>query len=385
MNQSPSFLIVGTGQMGSALAYDLVRSEGVAHVTVADIDLKNAERVAARLPSNKVRPVGLDVNYFDDVIELMRGHDCVIGAVSYRYNYALSKAAVEASTHFCDLGGNDEVVERQLSLDELARARGVTIVPNCGLAPGLANILAAGGAAKFETLHSMKMRAGGLPQHPRPPLNYQLVFSAEGLLNEYSGLSAVIRGGRVTKLPTLTEIESLGFPQPFGTLEAFHTSGGTSLLPRLYEGKVLELDYKTIRYPGHCEKFKALLDIGFGDNDPMTIGSNVLTEREIFIELLKRKLPSSGPDVVLLRVTVDGLRSNREQRLTYNLIDFHSETDNITAMMRTTSYPTSIIAQMLASGSITQRGVLTPEQCVPVDPLISGLKERGVNIVETWE
>ena len=384
MNRSSSFLVIGTGQMGSALAYDLVRSEGVAHVTVADIDLKNAEKVAARLPSNNVRPVGLDVNYFDDVIELMRGHDCVIGAVSYRYNYALSKAAIEAGAHFCDLGGNDEVVDKQLSLNSLAHDRGVTIVPNCGLAPGLANILAAGGAAKFETLHSMKMRVGGLPQQPKPPLNYQLVFSVEGLLNEYSGSSAVIRSGRVTKVPTLTELESIEFPHPFGTLEAFHTSGGTSLLPKLYEGKVLDLDYKTIRYPGHCEKFKALLDIGFADNDPMTIGSNVLTEKEIFIELLKRKLPSTGPDVVLLRVTIDGLRSGRERRLTYNLIDFHSETDNITAMMRTTSYPTSVIAQMLAAGSITGRGVLTPEQCVPVDPLIAELRKRGVDIKETW-
>lgn len=370
--------------MGSALAYDLSRSEGVAHVTVADIDLKNAEKVAARLPSNKVRPVGLDVNYFDDVIELMRGHDCVIGAVSYRYNYALGKAAIEAGVHFCDLGGNDEVVEKQLSLNALARDRGVTIIPNCGLAPGLANILAAGGAAKFETLHSMKMRVGGLPQHPKPPLNYQLVFSAEGLLNEYSGSSVVIRGGRLAKVETLTEIESLDFPHPFGSLEAFHTSGGTSLLPKLYEGKVLDLDYKTIRYPGHCEKFKALLDIGFADNGPMTIGSNVLTEREIFIELLKRKLPWTGPDVVLLRVTVDGLRNGREQRLTYNLIDFHSETDNITAMMRTTSYPTSIIAQMLAAGSIAERGVLTPEQCVPVEPLIAELRNRGIDIRESW-
>ena len=378
------FLVIGSGLMGSALAFDLARSKGVTHVTLADIDLKSAERAAAQIPSNIVRPVSLDVNFFDDVVELMRGHQCVVGAVSFRYNYALSKAAIEAGAHFCDLGGNDEVVEKQISLHALAEQQKVTIVPNCGLAPGLANVLAAGGARKFESVRSMKMRVGGLPRHPKPPLNYQLVFSVEGLINEYSGKAVVLREGRRTEVDTLTDVESLEFPPPFGTLEAFQTSGGTSLLPKMFEGKVRELNYKTIRYPGHCEKFKALLDIGFATNEPFTLGSNVLTEKEIFFELLRRKIPNAGPDVVLLRVTVEGIKEGREQGLTYNLIDYFDETDNITAMMRTTSFPTSVIAQFLASGVIPDRGVRTPEQCVPADQLITELRPRGIDISETW-
>ncbi len=380
-----NFLVLGSGLMGSAVALDLVRSEGVERVTIADADGERARHVASTLASKKVQARSLDVQYFDEVIEIMRGHDCAIGAISFRYNYALSKAALEAGIHYCDLGGNDEVVAKQRTLDDSAKKRNVTIVPNCGLAPGLASVVAAGGAAKLDTVHSIKIRVGGLPQHPKPPLNYQLVFSVEGLMNEYTGKSIVLRDGARAEVDALTEIETIEFPPPFGTLEAFHTSGGTSLLPDLFLGKVRELNYKTIRYPGHCEKFKTLLYLGFASNEPINVGSNLLTEKEVFFELLKRKLPSSGPDVVLIRVMIEGKKNDRDHRLTYNLIDYYDETDNITAMMRTTSYPTSIIAQLIVSGAISARGVLTPEQCVPLGPMISELASRNIRISETLE
>lgn len=378
------FLVIGSGLMGSALAYDLARSEDVETVTLADADIERAKTTAARLHSDKIRVVRIDVEYFDDVIALMEGHDCVIGATTFRHNFELTKAALEASVHLCDLGGNDDVVHRQRGLDAKAKERNVLIVPNCGLAPGLANVLAARGAEKFDRVDSIRIRVGGLPQRPKPPLNYQLVFSVEGLVNEYTGKSVTLRDYKIAEIETMTGVEHIEFPPPFGTLEAFLTSGGASALPEMFEGKVRELDYKTIRYAGHCAQFKELLDVGFASNEPIAVGSNLLTAKEMFFELLKRKLAGSDPDVVLLRVTIHGERAGKEQTLSFNLIDFYQENDNITAMMRTTAFPTSIIAQLIVRGIIQSPGVMTPEQCVPLDQLLSELTNRGINITEHW-
>jgi lysine 6-dehydrogenase len=379
-----NFLVLGSGMMGSAIAYDLVQSSDVDRVLLADSDLNRAQSAAAKIHSSKAKPFMLDVNNFGDVVNAMRGKDVAIGAVSYRCNVSLSKAALEARVHFCDLGGNDDVLEEQLRLDAEAKKRGVTIIPNCGLAPGLVNILAARGAEMFDSVDSIRMRVGGLPQNPIPPFNYQIVFSVEGLLNEYSGQSLVIRDGRLARVDTLTEIESITFPPPFSTLEAFHTSGGASLTPRMFAGKVRDLDYKTIRHPGHCEKFRTLLDVGFGSSEPLGLGANVLTERELFIERLKRKIPQTGKDIVLMRVMVTGARRNEQRQLEFTMIDFYDETRNISAMMRGTAYPTSIIAQFLASGVINRNGALTPEQCVPLEPLMAELKKRGMTITQQW-
>ena len=378
------FLVLGSGMMGSAIADDLSRSPQVDRVFLADSDLKRAESAAAKINSPRITPFLLDVNNGADVVNAMRGKNVAIGAISYRFNVSLTKVAIEAGVHFCDLGGNDDIVEEQLRLDEDAKKRGLTIIPNCGLAPGLANILAAGAARMFDTVDTIRIRVGGLPQHPIPPFNYQIVFSVEGLLNEYSGRSAVIRDGKLTHVDTLTEVESITFPAPFGTLEAFHTSGGASLTPRLFVGKVRELDYKTIRYPGHCEKFRALFEAGFDSSEPLGLGANVMTEREMFIELLKRKIPQAGKDVVLLRVTVDGAKDGTKRRVEFTMIDFYDESRDISAMMRGTAYPTSVIAQFLATRTINNPGVMTPEQCVPLEPLLAELKNRDVIISHQW-
>lgn len=378
------FLIIGAGQMGSAVAYDLARSAGVEAVTLADSDLHRAKATVARIASPKVRAVRLDVEASNDIVDAMRRHDAVIAATTFRHNVALTEAAIDAGVHMFDLGGNDDVVHQQLAFDARAQERNVLVVPNCGLAPGLATVLAARGIEQFEKVDTVQLRVGGLPQHPKPPLNYQLAFSVEGLINEYSGVSKVLRNYAIAEVDAMTELERIEFPPPFGTLEAFITSGGTSLLPEMFVGKVRELDYKTIRYPGHCERFKALLDLGFASNEPITVGANVLTMKEMFFELLRRKLAGSDHDVVLLRVSIRGERAKQQQTLTFNLIDFYQENDNITAMMRATGFPTSTIAQLVVGGIVRERGVRTPEQCIPLEPLVSKLKIRGVNIIHEW-
>lgn len=375
-------LVIGAGMMGSAMAYDLAHSNGVENILLADISEERAKAVAQNLGS-KVSPHRLDINYFDDVIALMEQVDAAIGATSYTHNLLLTKAAIEAGVHFCDLGGNMDIVDQQIALFDKAKNANVCILPNCGLAPGMACVIAAGGAQKFSSVERIHIRVGGLPQHPQPPLNYQLVFSAEGLINEYLEPAEVIRSGEVKRVESMLDIEELEFPQPFGKLEAFNTSGGVSTLTRMFKGKVKELDYKTIRYKGHCEKFKTLLDLGFASSEPITVGTNIRTAREFFEELLRRKLPSNGPDVVLMRVTIHGTMNGATKTLSYEMIDYYDTTTQQTAMMRTTAFPTSIIAQMVANGTIEHRGVLPPEQCVPLEPFLAELKKRNIIIKET--
>jgi lysine 6-dehydrogenase len=376
------YTVLGAGMMGSAVAYDLAMTQPEAEVVLADRDLQRARTSAAAI-ARDVRPLELDVNNGADLNAALKGNNAVVSAISYNVNLPLTVAAIEAGVSLCDLGGNMDVVRAQLRLNDQARLSGVTIVPNCGLAPGLAGILAATGANAFEQLDAIRMRVGGLPQHPRPPLNYQIVFSAEGLINEYIEDAEVIRNGERSLVPSMSDLEEIIFPPPFGTLEAFNTSGGASMLPELFEGRVRELDYKTIRYPGHCEKIRMLLDLGFADSEPLAFGNIVQTRRELFTDLLRKKLDFQDKDLVLLRVTVSGTRHGHKATLAYELIDYYDEKARMTAMMRTTAFPTSVIAQMLARGDINARGVLLPELCVPGDALIKHLDTRRIHISRT--
>ena len=374
-------LVIGAGMMGSALAYDLANSKGVDKVILADIDFERAKNVARSIREN-VEPVNLDINRYDDVVALMKKVDVVCGATSYNHNLSLTKAAIEAHKHFCDLGGNMDVVYKQMELHDEAKAANVLILPNCGLAPGLAAILGAGGSIKFEKVDEIHLRVGGLPKHPQPPMNYMLVFSVEGLINEYLEPAEVIRNGEVKLVDLMADLEEVECPQPFGKVEAFNTDGGISTLTQMFKGKVKELDYKTIRYTGHCHKFKTLLDLGFASSEPIMVGNSLKTARELFQELLKKKLPSTGPDLILMRVWIRGTKNKKQSTLTYEMIDYFDERAKISSMKRTTSFPTSIIAQMVVNGTITVRGVLPPEQCVPVEPLIEELKKRNIIIKE---
>jgi lysine 6-dehydrogenase len=375
-------LVIGAGMMGSAAAHDLANSPAVEKVIVADRDGSRAESVAAALGPKAVAAT-LDTGVRSDVAALMKQVDGVIGATSYTHNLGLTAAAIEAGVHFCDLGGNMDVVYAQMELDAAARAAGVIVLPNCGLAPGMACVIAAGAAGKFSSVDEIRIRVGGLPQRPLPPLNYQLVFSPEGLINEYVEQAEAIRGGREVRLPSMADLEQLSFPAPFERLEAFNTSGGTSTLTKMFNGKVKELDYKTIRYPGHCEKFRTLLDLGFAGSEPVIAGSTTKTVREFFEDLLRKKLPSGGPDVVLTRVSVTGTLGGERRTLAYQMTDYYDEALRMTSMMRTTSFPTSVILQMAVDGRIAARGVKPPEQCVPLEPFIAELGRRDIRFTET--
>lgn len=373
------YLVLGAGMMGSAVAYDLAMASPGNSVILADID-EEAARASAGAIGPNVHALQLDVRDPQALAAALHGCRVVVSAVSYAVNEIVTRAAIGAGVHMCDLGGNNDVVDRQMGLDAEAKARNVTVLPNCGLAPGLINILAMAGMEKFDVVDTINLRVGGLPQHPRPPLNYQIVFSAEGLLNEYIEPTEVLENGELHTVPSMTGLEELHFPLPYGRLEAFYTSGGLSTLTRTLRNRVRILDYKTIRYPGHCEKFKVLLDLGFATAEPMVIGGGIRTARELFTELLKRKLNSTGPDLVLARATLKGTKNGQKQTLVYECVDVYDEKTRMSAMMRTTAFPTSVAALALAAGTVTTRGVFPPEECIPGDLMITELQRRGITI-----
>jgi lysine 6-dehydrogenase len=369
--------------MGYGVAFDLAHSPAVETITLADVNIELARAVADKLGSAKITPRQIDVADYGKIVDLMRGHDAAISCVTYFYNEQLAQAAVEARVNFCDLGGNNDVVERELALHEAAKVARINIIPDCGLAPGMVSVLAAHGAARFDSLDAIHIRVGGLPQQPKPPLNYQMVFSVEGLLNEYIEPARVLRGGKLVTVDSMTELESLEFA-PLGHLEAFQTSGGTSTLPESFLGRVRDLDYKTIRYPGHCEKFRLLMELGLTSSEAIEVDGVSVKPRRLLGEVLMRNLPADEPDYVLVRVEFCGVIDLVQQTLHYDILDRSDEQTGLSAMMRTTAFPASIIAQMMANGDIREKGAIPQERCVPSDRFITELAKRQINIQESF-
>jgi lysine 6-dehydrogenase len=373
-------LVLGAGRMGHGAVYDLVHnSPDVEHVTVADLHPGKAEAVASAVGTSKVDPRAVDTSDHAATVELMRGHDSVISCVNYWYNESLSRAAIQARANFCDLGGNNYVVDEQLAMDADAKAAGISIIPDCGLAPGMVSILAVHGAKRFDSVDEIHIRVGGLPQDPRPPLNYQLVFSVEGLINEYVEVARVIRDGKIAEVESMTEIEPLEF-QGFPPLEAFQTSGGTSTLPDTFLGKIRELDYKTIRYAGHCEKFKTMIDLGLCSSDEIVVDYQKVVPRKVFGELLQRHLPADGPDHVLVRLEFVGKTGGETRSLRYDIVDKLDQATGLSAMMRTTAFPASIIAQMMARGDVLMRGATPQEKAIDPDKFVADLDRRAIKM-----
>lgn len=371
-------LVLGAGRMGLGAVHDLVSQSDVTGVTVADYELGKAEEIAKRY-GGRVRAAQIDCKDHAAVVALMKGHTSAISCVNYWLNVGLAKAAIESNTNFCDLGGNNDVVDAELALDEQARHAGINIIPDCGLAPGMVAVLVAHAAQQFETLDEVHIRVGGLPQTPKPPLDYQLVFSVEGLINEYIEPARVIRDGEITTVESMTELETLTFPEPFGKMEAFQTSGGTSTLVETFHGKVRDLDYKTIRYPGHCAKFKAMIDLGLCNSAPIDVDGQQVKPRRVLGELLVKNLPHDEPDAVLVRVEVTG----GGKRIRYQIIDRYDPATGLSSMMRTTAFPASIVALMMARNQTTSKGALPQERCIPPEPFMQELAGRNILVERT--
>ncbi len=222
---------------------------------------------------------------------------------------------------------------------------------------------------------ALKIYVGGLPQHPKPPFQYQLVFSVEGLINEYVEPACVLRGGKLTSIEPLSEAETFrldGFPP----LEAFHTSGGTSTLPETFAGKVGECFEKTLRYRGHLAMIRALYDLGLFSSEKIAFGKSAIAPRTLTARLLSEKFAGDDPDVVILQVEAH----QKGQVASFTVVDRYDPEAGMTAMMRTTAWPASVVVQMLASGEIIQRGAVLQERDVPAQRFLEAMAARGVEV-----
>lgn len=373
-------LVIGAGMMGSAAAYDMAVQEQVEAVTLADSDKKRladaVKRINKLAGGRKVRGVLLDAAKEAAVKKLMKQHDGALSCVPYFFNEKLCRAAIAAGCHFADLGGNNTVVKKEFALAKKAAKKGLKIAPDCGLSPGMASILAGelmrrvGGQAD-----ALKIYVGGLPQWPKPPFNYQLVFSVEGLINEYVEPAKVLRDGKITIITPLSEAETFdveGFPK----LQAFHTSGGTSTLPETFRGKVGECFEKTLRYPGHLAMIRGLYDLGLFSSEKRKIGKVEIAPRALTSALLCEKFAGDDPDLVILRVEAHA----GGKVSAFTVFDDYDARTKMTAMMRTTAWPASVVLQMMVSGEITKRGGVRSELDVPADHFVDEMRKRGVEV-----
>jgi lysine 6-dehydrogenase len=375
-------LVLGAGLQGSACAYDLLQNPDVDRVVIAD---QRTDRLPTFLEpyrnDRRVELRRLDARDEGSLRAAMQGVDACMNALPYYFNLEVSRLAVECGIHCCDLGGNTEIVFQQKELDSQARARDVSIVPDCGLAPGMVNILAEAGIRALDRTDTVRIRVGGLPQHPIPPLNYQIVYSLHGVLDYYTTPSWVVRNGEPVQVAALSEVEMVEFAEPVGTLEAFHTAGGLSTMAWTYRGKVRIMEYKTLRYPGHAEIMRAIRGLGLLDLEPVDVHGSPVVPRQLFIACAEPRLKRpEDRDLVALRVEVEGTRSGAPERIVYDLIDYYDEATHISAMERTTGFSLSITGQLQARRAVNGMGVRTPDEAIPPDAYIEELADRGVDI-----
>ncbi|GJG87852.1 saccharopine dehydrogenase [Gemmatimonadetes bacterium T265] len=387
-------LVLGAGLQGSACAYDLLQSADVTEVRLADVRVAqlppflapytDPARVGAGRP--RLIPTPFDARDGEAVRALMRGVDAAMSALPYYFNFEMARAAADVGVHFCDLGGNTEIVEQQRGLAPQMVASGKSIVPDCGLAPGMVNILAQYGIDLIERdgarVTSVRIFVGGLPERPEPPLNYQIVYSLEGVLDYYTTRSWVVRDGRRAQVDALSEVERVDIPG-VGELEAFHTAGGLSTMAERYEGRIPTMEYKTLRYPGHARIMEAVRALGFLELDAVDVKGQRIVPRDVAVAVMGPRLRKpASPDLVAVRVVVEGEDDAGSVSRAWELVDRYDAERGISAMMRATGYSLSITAQLQARGEI-RPGVWTPDECIPPELYVAELARRGVVIHAT--
>jgi lysine 6-dehydrogenase len=364
-------LVLGGGAQGSACAFDLLQSEGVGEVAVADLDVSSPDEFLSPYVGGGLQLLEVDASDPSALSTVMAGFDVVACALPYHFNLAAARAAVAAGAHFCDLGGNTEIVNRQLELDDEARAAGVSVVPDCGLAPGMVNILAKGGIDALDETDSVRI------------FNYRVAYSLEGVLDYYTTPVLKLEDSRVVEREALTEVETVDFGGPVGALEAFLTAGGISRMPYAYEGQVATMTYKTLRYPGHAQIMKAIRDLGLLSDAELDVDGCRVTPRDVFIRVVGPRLADpDAEDIVVLRVEVEGRDAAGPRTVRFDLVDYMDREHGISAMMRTTGYSLSAVARLQGAGEVPV-GVHTPDACVPLDGYLEALAERGVEVTRS--
>jgi saccharopine dehydrogenase-like NADP-dependent oxidoreductase len=364
-------LTIGFGYIGSVLAKHLSNKIPSAEIVISD------EKKKIDLPINmkNLSYLQLDLIDYDKIVKTAKNFDIIIGLAPGRFGYKTIIASIEASVDMVDLS---YMPEDPLLLNERALEAGVTIIPDCGVAPGLSNILIGRSLGVFERIKDVFILVGGLPQKRLPPLEYKITWCVEDLIEEYVRKAKIVIDGKTIEVEALSGLEEIEFAG-IGKLEAFYTDGVRTLHHSIKNA--VNMWEKTLRYPGHSKKIKLLRELGFFDEKK--VGSS--SPRRLSINLLEQKLSMSEiKDFLVMKTRVNGIVGNECISHGYSIMDYYDENKKITAMGRTTAYTASIVTQLLAKKVIKEKGVVPPEKLGTdkeiFEKIMTGLREEGIEI-----
>ncbi|MCJ8510341.1 saccharopine dehydrogenase family protein [Rhizobium lemnae] len=339
-----NIIVIGGGKIGGAIALMLASTEDYL-VTVAD---RNEQQLANLDKHPAIAPIRLDISDRAELIGALTGKFAVLSAAPFNLTGLIAEAAKASGVHYLDLTEDVATTKR---VEQLAQDADVAFIPQCGLAPGFISIVANDLAKKFDSLDSVRMRVGALPQYPSNALNYNLTWSTDGLINEYIEPCEAIVEGKFVMVPAMEEREE--FSLDGVTYEAFNTSGGLGTLAKSLEGRVRTMNYRTIRYPGHQAIIKALL------ND-----LNLKNRRDVLKDLFENALPATMQDVVVIFVTVCGWKDGRYLQESYANKVYAGVVagKRMSAIQITTAAGITTVLDLLANGRLPQRGFVRQEE-----------------------
>ncbi len=377
-------LVLGCGNVGSAIVKDLAKYLPSDQIVAADRNPNIAKKTAEEIGKENVSWTQADASKYDELVDVIKKHDLVVGALPGSLGYISAKACVDAKVSMVDIS---YMPENPLTLNDAAIKAGITIVPDCGVAPGLSNLLAGRGTSRLDQVEGIHIVCGGLPITPVPPLGYTITWSVEGLIDEYMRPARIIEDGKLVKKEALSGLEIIEFPK-LGKLEAFYTDGLRTLLETIKGVK--SMWEKTFRYPGHVEKIKLLRDLGFFDEEPIDVENVKIVPKKVTIKLLDRKLRKPEvKDLMAMKVEVTGIKNGSKVKYVYYLLDYYDDASKTTAMARTTGYTASVVAQLMVKGVIEDKGVIPPEKLGMNEriykQIIEELEKRNIKITEIEE
>jgi lysine 6-dehydrogenase len=375
-------IVLGTGMIGNVAVSELAKSTSIDEVMAVDAVPANVDRCVVNANNAKVAGKVADLSNLEAMTELLRGADIAVACLPHSLSLLAIKAAISAGCHLIDMVGSN--YEEKAALNDQALEAGILVIPGAGVAPGIANFLAARGIELLDEAEEAVMVCGGIPRHPLPPLWYQVVFRLESLLGLCTKPALAVENGELVKLPPLSRLEALSFPEPVGECEAVVTDAHSAAFT--LKNKVKRLYEKTVRYKGHWEKMNVLAELGFLDEAPVEIDGveGFVSPQKLTIKLLERVMKGgTNEDITVLRVTVTGTKNGKQTKLEWEMVDLYDNTHNITSMAKTTSFPAVILAEWMAEGKLAARGVAAIEEVIigdRFDPFMLALRGRGIHI-----
>ena len=380
--------ILGTGRQGTAAAYDILLYAKPKSLLLLDSQKTSIDRCLEKIKEVKsydtvIETKVIDLKNVKELSDTLLTVDIMLSSVPYHYNGELTKIAINTKTSMVDLGGHTGIVKKQLSYDSLAIENNISIVPDCGMGPGMNVSMALLSMEQLDEPQDVFIWDGGLPRNPKPPWNYSLFFNIQGLTNEYDGNATFLRNGKITEVECFEDFEKINF-ECLGELEAVVTSGGLSTMPWTYEGKLNTLENKTLRYKGHWNEMKSYRQLGLFDEKQIKFKGGKFSAREFYHHLLEPKLGSSDRnDICLMRTEAYGILNNESQGVRCEVIEEYDSKSGFMAMEKWTGWHASIVMQKILDGSI-------PKGAHPIEKALSGLMfykeaiKRGYNIKSSF-